>query len=345
MSASLRKRRLLMGAGLLVAVAIGLWLLFGSDRYVSTEDAYVKMDMVSLSSRVGGPLTSVPVTRNQQVQAGELLAQVDPKPFEIAVAQATADLAKEKDDLLSDQAEFAQVQAQLTQAGRDVAFYQRELDRNLKLKRVSVSEATLDQARHDLNQAKARRDALQAQLQSLRAKLNGGPGQPIESHPDYLAAKAALDKAQYELANTQLKAPFAGQLGGKLPLPGQVAISGMALMTLARTDSTWIEANLKEIEVTHVQVGNKAVIKVDAYPDEEWQAEVISLSPAAGSEFALIPAQNASGNWIKVVQRIPVALRLLPGQQDKPQLRAGMSVEVEIDTRSQVSKPAPAQAK
>lgn len=342
MSASLRNRRLFMAVGLLVAVLVGLWLLFGSDRYVSTEDAYVKMDMVSLSSRVNGPVTLAPVKRNQQVQAGELLAQVDPKPYEIAVAQARADLAKERNDLLSDQAEFAQVQAQLTQAGRDVSFYQRELDRNLRLKKVSVSEATLDQSRHDLNQAEANRDALQAQLKSLRAKLNGGPDQPIDQHPDYLAAQAALDKAEYDLANTQLKAPFAGQLGGAVPLPGQVAISGMALLTLARSDSAWIEANLKETEITHVQVGNRATIKVDSYPDEKWQAEVTSLSPAAGSEFALIPAQNASGNWIKVVQRIPVALHLLPGQDDKPPLRAGMSVEVEIDTRSRVDKQAPA---
>lgn len=335
MSASLRNRRLLMGIGLLVALVIGLWLLFGSERYVSTEDAYIKLDMVSLSSRVGGPLSQVPVTRNQQVQAGELLAEVDPRPFAIAVAQAQADLAKEKNQLLSDQAEFAQEQAQLAQAKRDVAFYQRELDRNQKLK-ASVSAAALDQARHDRNQAQARRDALQEELKSLRAQLNGGPDQPIDTHPDYLAAKATLDKAEYDLANTQLRAPFDGQLGGKVPLPGQVVVAGMPVLTLARAHSVWVEANLKETEITHVRVGDKASIKVDAYPDDEWQAEVSSISPAAGSEFALIPAQNASGNWIKVVQRIPVVLHLLPGQDDKPPLRAGMSVEVKIDTHSPV---------
>ena len=198
MSASLRNRRLFMGAGLLVAVLVGLWILFGSDRYVSTEDAYVKMDMVSLSSRVGGPLALVPVKRNQQVQAGDLLAQVDPKPYEIAVAQAKADLEKERNDLLSDQAEFAQVQAQLAQAERDVSFYQRELDRNLKLKQVSVSEATLDQSRHDLDQAKANRDALQAQLKSVQtlsgqralkgtARFTTGGSSPLAIHSYLLA--------------------------------------------------------------------------------------------------------------------------------------------------------------
>src|SRR5690606_20185956 len=130
--------------------------------------------------------------------------------------------------------------------------------------------------------------------------------QDIRQHPDYLAAEAQLEKAEYDLANTRLTAPFDGQVGGSLPLPGQVVISGVALITLAGSHSAWIEANLKEASITQVAVGNRARVKVDAYPDEEWEAVVASISPAAGSEFALIPPQNASGNWIKVVQRIPV---------------------------------------
>jgi membrane fusion protein (multidrug efflux system) len=338
MSTSLRNRRIFMGAGILVAVAIGLWLLFGGGRYVSTEDAYVKMDIVSLSAGVTGPLVNVPVHRNEWVKTGQLLAEVDPRPYTIAVEQAEAQLAQVRNQLLSEQADYAQEQTQLTQANRDVAFYRRELDRNLKLKRMSVSEAALDESRHNLQKAESSRDALSEQLKSLRAKLNGGPNQPIEQHPDYLAAKAALDKAEYDLGNTRIPAPFAGQLGGAVPLPGKVVVAGLPVLSLARKGSLWVEANLKETRITHVKVGDRATVKADAYPDVTWQAEVASLSPASGSEFALIPPQNASGNWVKVVQRIPVALHFLPGQEDKPPLRAGMSVEVTIDTRSQVSE-------
>lgn len=335
MSASLRSRRLLMGLGLLLAVAIALWLVFGSERYVSTEDAYVKMDMASLSSRLGGVLVKVPVERNQWVEQGQLLAQIDPRLYQIAVAQAKAQLARVKNQLLADQANYRRVAAQLQQAERNVDFYRRELERNQKLRHVSVSESALDKSRHDLQQAKSAVAGLKAQLASLKAKLNGHLQGAVEQHPDYLAAQAALAKAEYDLINTEIRAPFAGQLGGSVPMVGKVVVSGLSLFQLAREHSQWIIANLKETAITHVKVGDSAVIEVDSYPDEEWQAQVVSLSPAAGSEFALIPPQNASGNWVKVVQRIPVVLRLLPDQEDKPMLRAGMSVTVTIDTATQ----------
>lgn len=334
MSASLRNRRLFMGAGIIVALVIGLWMVFGSERYISTEDAYVQMDSVSLASQVDGLLVAVPVTRNQRVKKGQLLAQVDPTPYRIAVTKAEANLQAVKNQLLAEQAKFKQLQAQLAQAKRDVSYNHRQLKRKERLEGVSVSQSILDKAKQDYHQAQTDQASLESQLQSLRAKLNGGPKTPVTQLPDYLTAKAALHHAKYQLENTRIVAPFAGQLGGSVPMKGQVVVSGLPLFTLVRHHSAWVKANMKETALTHVSVGDQATLEVDTYPDVTWKATVTSLSPAAGSEFALIPPQNASGNWIKVVQRIPVSLHLLPGQDDKPKLRAGMSVTVTIDTQT-----------
>ena len=327
----------LLTLGLVFIVAVALTLRFASHRYVSTEDAYVKLDTVQLASQINGVLDSVAVKRNQSVKQGQVLATLDKTPYQIALQRANARLVQVANALKAKQAQFAQVQAQLNQAERDVAYAKRELVRNQQLKQLSASEALLDKLQQDYEQAQARQADLSAQLQSLKAQLNGGPEQAIAQHPDYLAAQADVEQAQYDLCHCQIIAPFAGQLGGSVPLKGQVVQQGQQVLTLTRANSAWIQANIKETAMTNVKSGDKATIQVDTYPDITWQASVSNISPAAGSEFALIPPQNGSGNWIKVVQRIPVVLHLAAGQDDKPELRAGMSVTVTIDTQTQAA--------
>lgn len=320
-----------MGLGLIVALGVMLWLAFGGRRYVSTENAYVKIDMISLTADVSGPLTRVEVERNQAVQQGQVLAEVDPEPYRIALEEACADQQAVRNRILSERADYARLQAQHAQAERDLAYHQRELERYQGLDRVAVSRSQLDGARQKRDQADAQASVTEQELASLKAKLGGGPDVAVEEHPDYQAATAKLDRARYDLAHTRIVAPADGVIGGSTPLVGERVNAGVPVFTLAKNRSAWVEANLKETQLTNVREGQSVEVEVDSYPGVVWKATVQSLSPATGSEYALIPPQNASGNWVKVVQRVPVKLRL-EDLDGKPPLRAGMSAEIAIDT-------------
>lgn len=320
-----------MGLGLIVALAVVLWLLLGGGRYVSTENAYVKIDMISLTADVSGPLTRVEVDRNQAVRQGQVLAEVDPEPYRIALQEARADQQAVRNRILSERADYARLQAQHAQAERDLAYHQRELERYQGLDRVAVSRSQLDGARQKRDQAGAQKSVTEQELASLKAKLGGGPDVAVEEHPDYQAATAKLDRARYDLAHTRILAPADGVIGGNTPLVGERVNAGVPVFTLAKNRSAWVEANLKETQLTNVREGQSVEVEVDSYPGVVWKATVQSLSPATGSEYALIPPQNASGNWVKVVQRVPVKLRL-EDLDGKPPLRSGMSAEIAIDT-------------
>ncbi|ASK35200.1 multidrug transporter [Alcanivorax sp. N3-2A] len=321
-----------MGLGLVIALAVVLWLLFGGKRYISTDNAYIKIDMISLTANVSGPLVAVNVERNQAVSKGDVLAEVDPQPYRIALAQAKADQQAVRNRILSLRADYARVQAEKAQAGRDAAYYQRELGRFQRLDKVAVSKTQLDAAEQKLNQARADVAVDQQELASLKAQLAGGPDVAIEDHPDYQAATARLEQAEYDLAHTRIIAPANGVMGGSTPMVGERVNAGVPVLTLAKNHAIWVEVNLKETELTNVREGQDAEVEVDTYPGVVWKAKVQSLSPAAGSEYALIPPQNASGNWVKVVQRVPVKL-VLVSTEGKPPLRAGMSAEISIDTK------------
>lgn len=331
MTTNQRTRRIAMGLGLLVALVVVLWLVFGGKRYVSTDNAYIQIDTVSLTADVSGPLVAVNVDRNQAVSKGQVLAEIDPQPYRIALDQARADLDTTRNDILSERADYARLQAQKEQANRDVTYYGRELHRLQRLDKSAVSQSQVDTATQKLNQAQSQVQEVDQQLASLKAKLGGGPDVPVEQNPSYQAAQAKLDQAQYNLDHTKIVAPFDGVLGGSTPMVGQHVQSGLPVFKLARKNAVWVQANLKETDLTNVRAGQNATVTVDSYPDVTWKARVQSLSPATGSEFALIPPQNASGNWVKVVQRIPIKLVLLD-TAGKPRLRAGMSSEVSIDT-------------
>ncbi|HEY8568424.1 HlyD family secretion protein [Microbulbifer sp.] len=326
-----KSRPLVFGLGLAVAGAVAAWCIWGGGSSVHTDNAYVKADKLSLALEVSGIVAEVPIKANQHVNKGDLLVQLDDTTFRLAVAEAEANLAMVKNQVHARQADYAEADAELQQAQTDAEFYRRQLERNEKLGKVALSESQLDESRQKLEQARAKIAINSEKLASLRAELGGNSQVPLEQQADVMVAQAQLDKARYQLSRTRIVAPVSGVIANEAPQVGELAAMGLSVVTLLATDEMWIEANLKETQLEHVHAGQQAEVTVDAYPGVKFQALVESLSGAAGSEFALIPAQNASGNWVKVVQRVPVRLRLLPAE-DAPVLRAGMSAEVVIDT-------------
>jgi len=328
-------RKLLGAGGIAVALGVGAWCYYGGAD-VDTENAYIKTEKLSLAPEVSGVVTEVLVQANQQVKAGELLVRLDDYSYRLAVAEAEAHLAQVKNQLFSKRADRAEAAAALEQAHLDAEFYLRQLKRNEKMGSIAVSESQLDESRQLLNQARSRIAITDQKLSSLTAELGGKPDAPVEEQADLKVAQAQLDRARYQLSRTQIFAPADGVISNSVPQVGELAHQGLTLVSMMETGDIWVEANLKETQLANIQPGQRARVKIDAYPGREWQAEVESLSPASGSEFALIPAQNASGNWVKVVQRVPVRLRLV--QTDGgPLLRSGMSAEVWIDTSQPVA--------
>ncbi|MFP5404900.1 MAG: efflux RND transporter periplasmic adaptor subunit, partial [Gammaproteobacteria bacterium] len=193
-----------------------------------------------------------------------------------------------------------------------------------------VSRSGLDQARESAELAEQQITASEQELKQIAVALGGSVDTPIEDHPSYRAAKADLEQARLDLERTEVRASLPGTVN-QPPRPGQFAASGVAMMALVANASPWVEANFTETDLTWVRPGQPATITVDTYPDVEWKGVVDSLSPATGSEFSVIPAQNATGNWVKIVQRVPVRIRL-ERRDDAPPLRAGLSATVEIDT-------------
>ncbi|WGL18317.1 HlyD family secretion protein [Microbulbifer bruguierae] len=327
----LKSRRAGFTLGILIAGAVAGWCIWGADSSVHTENAYVKADKFALALEVSGIVAEVPIRANQHVNKGDLLVRLDDTAFRLAVAEAEAHLAQVKNQVHARQAEYAEAEAELQQAQSDAEFFRRQLDRNEKLGKVALSESQLDESRQKLDQARARIAVNTEKLASLRAELGGNSQVPLEQQADVMVAQAKLDKARYQLSRTRITAPVSGVIANEAPQVGEMAAMGLSVVTLLSTEDMWIEANLKETQLEHVHAGQQAEVTVDAYPGVKFQALVESLSGASGSEFALIPPQNASGNWVKVVQRVPVRLRLLPAEE-APVLRAGMSAEVIIDT-------------
>ncbi len=327
----LLQRRLLMGAGLVAGALAVAWFALGGQGSISTENAYVKANKLALSSEVNAIVKAVLVQPNQPVAAGQLLVQLEDEPFQLAVAEAEAHLAQVENQIMVRRADYAEVEAEIRQAEEDAAFYQRQLTRNQRMGPSAISEADLDDSRQQLARSQAQIAINRQKLAGLRAALGGSPDVPLEAQADIQVAQAQLDRARYQLSRTRITAPAAGTVANDVPQLGEMTMAGFAVVTLMATDEIWIEANLKETQLTDVRPGQMAEVTIDAYPGQVLRARVDTLSPASGSEFAMIPAQNASGNWVKVVQRIPVRLRLESKPEDAV-LRAGMSAQVRIAT-------------
>lgn len=325
------KRLILLVVVPLVAIVAGTALYLRGGRYVDTDDAYVKADMVAVSPQVSGMVKEVLVQDNQAVTAGQPLFRIDPASFEVAVAKAEAKLAQVRTDLAALQAGYREKQAEIALARTKFAFAQKERQRQADLvARHFVSAARYDAAAQESDVARQQIAALGEDAKRIAASLGGDPAARLERHPAYLAALAELRQAKLDLARTEVRASVPGTVSHR-PMPGRFVSSGDTAMALVASDTLWVEANFTETDLTHVRPGQPATVEVDTYPGVEWHGAVESLSPATGAEFSVIPAQNATGNWVKITQRVPVRIRLelAPGM---PQLRAGLSTVVRIDT-------------
>lgn len=321
----------LMSLGIILVVAGSLWAYLTSGRYISTDNAYIKSEKILLSPDVSGTVVSVSVHDNQPVHTGDELYRIDPTPYQIAFNKAQADLSSTLMRINEMKAQYAQKQADLAGAEVEAQYADRELARQAQLiKRGSVSVSQRDDA--ELRRDKARKEVqkLQGEVAEMLASLNNNPQVKPEQHPLYIAAQAVLAKAELDLARTRVMAPADGVVGNA-PSVGDYARAGVPMLNFIGNGKLWIEANFKETELTDVRPGQQVIIHVDTYPGVTWTGTVQSISPATGSEFSVLPAQNSTGNWVKVVQRIATRITVDKGPEDLP-LRAGMSTEVEIDT-------------
>lgn len=325
-----RRILLLLGPAVLIVVG-GLYYLM-SGRYVSTDDAYIKSRIVSVTATVPGQVIKVPVTDNQLVKKGDILVQVDPEPYRLRLASAEADLARAIQDADALRATVRARQQDLAQAQANLLYAQREFDRQKPLVASGAVARTMnDQAVRNLATAQAAVGGLEQQIRSDLAQLGGSIDTPNERLPSVMAAIATRDTTAYNLEHASIVAAVDGRIGTVTVRTGEYVSAGQALFPEISTDDIWIEANVRETDLTYVREGQTATFTVDAYPGHEFRARVQSFSPATGSELSVLPAENATGNWVKIVQRLP--LKLLPQlQPDDPPLRAGLSVSVDIDT-------------
>jgi membrane fusion protein, multidrug efflux system len=327
------RRKLLIGGPVLAALAAIVFYLLGG-RYVSTDDAYVQAARVEISANISARVIDVAVRDNQTVRAGQVLFKLDPRRFEIAVADAEAQLAVARLKIQSLQAAYRRYQADENAAESNVEYQQREFDRQTKLAANGISSrAQLDQVTQNLDSARQRLAAATEQTAGAFADLGGNPTSPIDCHPSVQQAQAALDRAKLDLSYTMVHAPIDGIVTKVEQLQvGDYINAAAPLFALVSQKNLWVEANFKETELTDMRPGQSATFTVEAYPDKTFTGTVESTSPGTGSSFSLLPPENSSGNWVKVVQRLPVRLSIDASHADVP-LASGMSVIAEVDTQ------------
>lgn len=327
-----RKKRLflLVILPLLVALA-GVLIYLKGGRYVSTENAYVKADVIAVSSQVSGVVAERAVKENDSVKAGQLLFRLDDKPYQIAVAKAEAKLAEVRTNLLALKASYRERQSDLrvVQSNAELAKKEQARQANLATRHL-VAQSTLDQASNTSRVASQQIAGVEQDLKRIEESLGGEVEAALERHPSYQAAVAELAQAKLDLEHTRIYAAQTGRVTNP-PELGQFVTIGSTAMMLVSSENLWVEANFVETDLTHVRPGQKVHVRVDTYPDIKWEGEVQSLSPATGAEFSVIPAQNATGNWVKIAQRVPVRITI-KANADAPALQAGLSSGIEIDT-------------
>ncbi|HEX4261943.1 MAG TPA: HlyD family secretion protein, partial [Acetobacteraceae bacterium] len=333
---SVPKRRLRQGLFMLLPLVLvgGAYWYISGGQVMSTDDAYAEADKVGISTDVSGIVKDIDVTENQHVELDQVLYRLDDATFRFALARATAQVGSVKDALNALKANYRDMQARIEQAQHDIEYYATELHRQQDLLNAHVaSQSAFDRARRNLENAQGKRASLIQQLAAIAANLNGDPDGPVEQTPRYADAVAQRDEAARRLAHTIVRAPFAGIVTNVPSIaPGKYLAASATAFYLVATDHVWVDADPKETELTYVRPGQPVTVTADTYPNVQWKGTVDSISPAASQEFSLLPAQNTSGNWVKVVQRIPMRVRVDTSDSDLPPLRAGMSVEVNVDT-------------
>jgi membrane fusion protein (multidrug efflux system) len=328
-----RLRRPLMVAFPIILAVIGAADYLAQEPYVSTDDAFVRAAKDSINARVSGQVVDISVGDNQRVRKGQLLFQIDPEPYQIAIDQAEAELSSARLQIEALKTKYRQQLAELQSAKDQATFDEHEYSR----KKVLVASdfaprAAYERAETDLEVARENIASIEQQIANTIVALNGDPDIEVGGHPTVRAAKARLDRAQLNLSYTKVLAPDDGIVTRVDDLQvGDYVTPGAAVFSLLSSQRIWIEANFRETGLTHMRPGQAATIDVDAYPGHTFKAHIVSMSPGTGSDFAVLPPENATGNWVKVVQRLPVRLELDKVEADQP-LFSGISVTVQIDT-------------
>jgi membrane fusion protein (multidrug efflux system) len=328
-----RLRLILLVIVPLLALAAGLAFYLSGGRVVSTDNSYVGAQKVLVTPDISGKIAAVRIKEGARVTAGDVLFEIDPTPFRLALAQAQSKLDSVRTDFNNMKSNLKSLDKLVELAQQNVALKQKDVERKTALlAKSSGSQADLDTSMSATVTAQLQAQlAVQQQGSTLNALL-GNPDLPIEQYPPYVQAQAVLDQAERDLNHTTLKAPISGTATqvDNIQL-GRFVTAGTPILSVIDDGAPWVDANPKETDLTNVRVGQKVAIDVDAFPDHTFHGTVSSISPGTGAQFAILPPQNAVGNWVKVVQRVQVRVAFDPGQ-DAGLLRAGMSATVGIDT-------------
>ena len=331
-----RARLPLLVAGPVVVVVLAAYFYVTGGRYEKTDDAYVMTARTAISANVPGRVVELAVHDNQPVRRGDLLYRLDDAPFRIYVEEAAAQLAAATLQIESLKATYLQRQADLASAQETLAFQQSELDRQKRLIASGIaSQSQVDRATHSLDEARARLASVQHEITGVVAQLGGNPQIDPSKHPAVMQAQAALDRARLNLSYTTITAPSDGVVTRVEQLQvGSYVAASTPVFALVSTQDVWLEANFKEDQLGHMRPGQTARVRIDSYPGKTFEGKVVSVSPGTGSQFSMLPAENATGNWVKVVQRLPVRIELEELDSAYP-LHAGLSANVDVDTRYQ----------
>lgn len=342
-SAAGPKRRRLLRFVLLVLVPLvaaggGLAFWLAGGRWVSTDNSYVGAEKVLITPEVSGRIVSIDVREGQRVEPGDALFSIDPTSYRLALDEAEARLAAAKADYATQQTTVESLGRQIAIAEESLDLRQRDLERKQALLGNRVATQTdVETVRIAVATARAQLETLRQTRQTALDKLTGNADTPLEAYPAYREAVTERDKAARDLAHTRLTAPIAG-VATQVPAiqMGRYLTAGTTVFAIVATDRPWVDANPKETDLEFVRPGQPVEIRLDAFPDRRLAGTVEAISPGTGAQFSILPPQNASGNWVKVVQRVPVRIAFAPGQ-DLSGLRAGMSADVAIDTGRQRS--------